>query len=261
MHAAGRVLEAGYEPPLLSGMVKDGLRTLRSGLRVKTFSDVENLCTCRESRQWGKICAHSLAVGLAHLDPAKAPALEPARPRAEVPQPPAPRFVEIGAQEDATPIALHFILPPNFESAWDKRQIMLVTEIERAGQRVMPTTLSPNETYACDNHDLAALDLLESRWRCACSSAPSSCVCWALYVGIRASPSEKRKQRRSLPGSDRPRLRLSRPEPDTVLMELEVSANDRLLVAGAEAWMWRGASFHPLPENLPSELQRWQTDR
>ncbi len=169
LHQAGRASEASYEPPLLSGMVRDGLRTLRSGLRVKTFSDVENLCTCRESREWGKICAHSLAVGLAYIERGKeetsargravssAPAATPEWSRPA----PGPKFVEIGAEENAAPIALHFILPPNFESAWSKGQIMLVTEIERAGQRAMPTTLSPNETYACDNHDLAALGVLD----------------------------------------------------------------------------------------------------
>ncbi|MEP6811125.1 MAG: hypothetical protein ABI992_12845, partial [Chthoniobacterales bacterium] len=124
LHQSGRVMEASYEAPLLSGMVRDGLRTLRSGLRVKTFSDVENLCTCRESREWGKICAHSLAVGLEFIAPAtNKAAVAPSAPT-EVAAEPRPRFVEIGAEENAAPIAFHFILPPQFESAWSKGQIM-----------------------------------------------------------------------------------------------------------------------------------------
>ncbi len=69
---AGRVESATYEPPLLSGMVRDG-KTYRAGLRIRSATDVENICTCRDSRQEGKICAHSLAVGLAWLAPPPAP--------------------------------------------------------------------------------------------------------------------------------------------------------------------------------------------
>src|SRR5215203_1649982 len=68
MQKAGRVLEAEYTPPLLSGVVREGNRNLRSGLRVQTESDVENICTCREAREWGKICPHALAVGLEFMD-------------------------------------------------------------------------------------------------------------------------------------------------------------------------------------------------
>ena len=156
LQKAGRVIEADYHPPLLSGLVREGNRNLRSGLRVKSESDVENLCTCRESREWGKICPHALAVGLAYIDSTTA--------KSEVSAPPSvaarqegPTFVEMGA-EVATPIALHFILPPVFESAWTKQQIMVVTEVEISGKRAMPSVLAAKEKYACDTHDLAAID-------------------------------------------------------------------------------------------------------
>ncbi|MEO5720279.1 MAG: SNF2-related protein [Chthoniobacterales bacterium] len=256
LHEAGRVVEANYEPPILSGLVRDGLHNLRSGLRVKTFSDVENICTCRESRAWGKICAHSLAVGLAQIEAATKPkAMEPARPRAEEPPAPAPHFVEIGAEETATPIALHFILPPNFESAWAKGQLMLVTEIERSGQRAMPTTLSPNETYACDNHDLAALDFL---------GAPLAMQLFSreqflhLLGSLRGHPRVafgKTKAVSIAIEAHRPLLHLSRDDADSVTLKLAASADERLLVAGQEAWMARDTSFLPLPENLPDDLQ------
>ncbi|MEP6821614.1 MAG: SNF2-related protein [Chthoniobacterales bacterium] len=256
MHAAGRVLEAGYEPPLLSGMVKDGLRTLRSGLRVKAFSDVENICTCRESRQWGKICAHSLAVGLELIAPKRKEEVPTAMTREESSSQPAPgpKFVEIGTAE-VPEIALHFILPPNFQSAWDKGQIMLVTEVERAGQRVMPTTLSPNETYACDNHDLAALDLLGTP---VAMRMFERAEFLRLLGSLRGHPRVafgKAKTAKIATNVTRPLLRLNRPEPDSVTLELAVAAHDRLLAAGEEAWMWRGTSFEPLAENLPSELR------
>jgi hypothetical protein len=62
---SGRVSEAKYEPPLLSGYVRVGAKNYRSGLRIKSALDVENLCSCWESRSAGKICAHSVAVAWA----------------------------------------------------------------------------------------------------------------------------------------------------------------------------------------------------
>src|SRR5882757_9938240 len=69
LHQMGRVLEAIYEPPLLQGRVKEGESEFRSGLKILSASNVENLCTCRESRQRGAICAHSLALGLEIISP------------------------------------------------------------------------------------------------------------------------------------------------------------------------------------------------
>ena len=69
LHQMGRVLEAAYEPPVLRGRVKEGESEFKSGLKILSASNVENLCTCRESRQRGTICAHSLALGLEILKP------------------------------------------------------------------------------------------------------------------------------------------------------------------------------------------------
>ncbi len=255
MHAASRVLEVSYEPPLLSGLVRDGLRTLRSGLRVTTFSDVENLCTCRESRQWGKICAHSLAVGLAYLEGGtKQPAVTPPAPT-ETAATPQPRFVEIGADENAVPLTFRFILPPNFESAWSKGQIMLVTEVERAGQRAMPSTLSPDETYACDNHDLAALDVMGV-------PLPMRMFPRAEFLdllgSLRGHPRVtfgKSDAARIATERFRPALHLSRDEAGSVTLSLAAAAAERLLVDDESAWIARGNSFLPLPDTLPSELK------
>jgi SNF2 family DNA or RNA helicase len=69
LHQMGRVIEAKYEPPLLEGRVREGEQEFRSGLKILSASNVENLCTCRESRQRGVICAHALAVGLEIIKP------------------------------------------------------------------------------------------------------------------------------------------------------------------------------------------------
>ena len=71
IHAAGRVTEAAYEPPLLKGKVESQGKSFFSGLKIRNAIDVENLCPCRDSRGRGIICAHAVAVGLAVLHPAE----------------------------------------------------------------------------------------------------------------------------------------------------------------------------------------------
>lgn len=104
IHDLGRVSEVTYEPPLLQGRVREGETELKSGLRILSPSNVENLCTCRTSRRDGMICSHALAVGLAWIKPKPAAAPAAARPAASGtarsavvsdparPLPPAPRF-------------------------------------------------------------------------------------------------------------------------------------------------------------------------
>src|SRR5689334_16964903 len=65
--AMGKVLSSNWTPPVLKGVVQGGETTYRAGLVIKNETDIENLCTCRQSREWGTICAHSVAIGLHHL--------------------------------------------------------------------------------------------------------------------------------------------------------------------------------------------------
>src|SRR5580658_654007 len=60
----GQVLSSYWSPPLLRGVVKTGEGSFRASRVINGRASMENLCPCRESRQWGKICAHVVAVGL-----------------------------------------------------------------------------------------------------------------------------------------------------------------------------------------------------
>src|SRR5580698_9966098 len=60
----GQVLSSFWGPPLLRGVVQEGEGSFRASMVIKSEVDIENLCTCREAREWGKICAHGVAVGL-----------------------------------------------------------------------------------------------------------------------------------------------------------------------------------------------------
>src|SRR6202047_5536021 len=79
----GRGVSFHYSPPILRGLVREGETEYRAGLKIRGYTDVENLCSWRDSREWGTICAHSLAVGLASIR-SETP---PAKP-VDVPVPP-----------------------------------------------------------------------------------------------------------------------------------------------------------------------------
>jgi superfamily II DNA or RNA helicase len=84
---AGKVQGATYEPPFLRGSVRDGIKEYRAGLRIVTKTNIENLCTCRISRDRGMVCAHSLAVGLAFLKGDPQAALQPTPAQARETEP------------------------------------------------------------------------------------------------------------------------------------------------------------------------------
>src|SRR5438552_1112150 len=143
---SGRVSEAKYEAPLLSGYVREGAKNYRSGLRIKSAIDIENLCSCWESRSAGKICAHSVAVGLGYLNPPAAVVAVPNEPEA----PAGPQIVAADSA-DAALTTLHVILPPNFASAWQKGQIMIVVEAEVSRSRTLVSALPKKNTFAVDD--------------------------------------------------------------------------------------------------------------
>src|SRR3954466_12982037 len=120
-------LSSDWAPPVLKGGVQAGGTSYRAGLVIKTSSNIENICTCKQSRDWGTICAHSVAVGLHYLQPAKAPvtktassspASEPARGKA------LPGDV-LQRSTDGEPLELFLIFPPNLEQAIARGKVML----------------------------------------------------------------------------------------------------------------------------------------
>jgi superfamily II DNA or RNA helicase len=152
---AKRVTMAQWVPPLLSGRVLDQGTEFRAGLRITSRSQVENTCSCKASRQWGAICAHSLAVGLAVIQAAK-----------ELP-PPAARSTDGGpasgpffSTESGEGIVLHLIIGPNVEKAWARDSIVVGAEVEHAGKRVLLGSLPESGHYRCRAEDLAVIATL-----------------------------------------------------------------------------------------------------
>ena len=135
LREAGRVSGAAWSPPVLQGMVREGDREYRAGLKILGPTNVENLCTCRPSREYGTICAHSLAVGLAIIA-GQSPAPLPAAAKAQTPA--SRPAVALPYQADPAATArLHVVLAPDVAAAWGKNQLLVGLEIVAAGQRGM----------------------------------------------------------------------------------------------------------------------------
>jgi superfamily II DNA or RNA helicase len=157
--AAGRVLSSEWQPPNLRGAVQEGSTTYRAGLVIRSASDADNLCTCRDARQRGLICAHSVAAGLHFL---KGPAPEHAQKETVPPPPPkAPVLRRALPGQPGEPLELFLILPPNFAVAAARGKIMLYVEGKGRKGRSPLDALPLDTPFALDDRDAALLDTLE----------------------------------------------------------------------------------------------------
>ena len=161
----GEVLSSHWVPPLLRGVVQAGEVSFRASMVIKGEIDIENLCTCREAREWGKICAHGVAVGL-HWLKAQRPAADPtpARPAAggvpaRIPAKKPPTLQRAVAGE---PAELFIILPPNIDQALARGKVMLVFEAKWGGGRCPLSALPKGLPFVFSQHDNAIIDQLET---------------------------------------------------------------------------------------------------
>ena len=132
---------------------------------IKGEIDIENLCTCREAREWGKICAHGVAVGL-HWLKAQKPATNPApaRPAARRRATRIPARKASALQRDAAgePAELFIILPPNIDQAIARGKVMLVFEAKWSGGRCPLNALPKGRPFAFSPQDNAIIERLET---------------------------------------------------------------------------------------------------
>jgi superfamily II DNA or RNA helicase len=64
---AGLAVVTSSSDGMIRGTAGSGKMKFTTGLRIRTASDVENLCTCPHARRSGMMCEHALAVALAHV--------------------------------------------------------------------------------------------------------------------------------------------------------------------------------------------------
>ncbi len=169
-HSSGKVEEAQWNPPRLEGRCHGGPTLYKAGLVLKNKVDADNLCSCRDSRERGLICAHSIAIGLEILNPrskekqesgGKQPAAE-TKATAPLSRDPA-NCIPISSQPGTgTPLSIHIIIPPNLHKSVSQGRAMLTLEGEAAGRRMPLNALPRNEEYDLDQTDLLLLHGLET---------------------------------------------------------------------------------------------------
>jgi len=144
---AGGVSDLQFTPPILHGVVRSsGGTTVNARLKLGAGRfEVDNLCSCRQAREVGTICAHVVALVYAHLNQSAAPAACPAG--APYPEPPSagvvgpdrrasrdgavPVFKRV-ACEDALPrsegLELAILLPLEFAKSWKSGELRIILE-------------------------------------------------------------------------------------------------------------------------------------
>lgn len=173
----GQVLSSYWQPPLLRGVVQNDGVSFRASMVIKNEIDIENLCTCREAREWGKICAHGVAVALHWIEAQKPKKTDDGRASHSVraaggASVPASRLGSSLAspkkasslQRAATgePAELFLILPPNFEQAIARGKVMIVFEAKWGGGRCPLNALPKGRTFAFSAPDNAIIERIEA---------------------------------------------------------------------------------------------------
>jgi hypothetical protein len=169
----GQVLSSYWQPPLLRGVVQNDGVSFRASMVIKNEIDIENLCTCREAREWGKICAHGVAVALHWIEAQKLTKADDGRAshsvRAAVGQTRdgahgVTRPTKSSLQRAATgePAELYLILSPNFEQAIARGKVMVVFEVKWGGGRCPLNALPKGRAFAFSAQDNAIIESIEA---------------------------------------------------------------------------------------------------
>ena len=252
---AGAVTEFDYADGLLKGIVRSGGKALACGLRIIGRTDVENLCSCYLARRDGRICEHSIAVGIACIRRNEAKPGSPSSPSAS-PKPSTP------ATPAAPPIVsatgpLRFVLNAAFMDGL-KRGKLAVSIGQGTGDSSPDTPflrwLASLKQKAVPPHLVLGADRELQSFLAAIANHPR--------LSIRSGNSESPISISSEPL--RPTLTLSKAPADSA--SLTLSLPDGAVAApaatpGAVGWIWLPSAALLAPLQIPpafAELSSFQ---
>ena len=258
----GKVLSAAWKPPMLKGVVQAGGTSYQSGLVIRSAIDAENLCRCKESRNWGTICAHSLAIGIQtikgdfKLESKTSETSKPARPEDLEPAPsqrnPDKCLTRTDTPDaDAEPLRICVILPPNFERAAAADKAMVYFEGNWSRGRQPLNTLPMDQPFAINEGDLRLLDAIEELAEGETPGMLMLRVCQfvELLTELRDHPGITLGKDRELRVIDAPfptPINASlQPNGEIVLKGKQDSAN-AIPLPGERMWMFANDEFRPL---------------
>lgn len=155
------------------GVVQAGTSTVNARLKLgNRLSDVENLCSCRQAREYGTICPHVIAVGLSALvahkpkEEVKVIAPTSSGPRRTLRTEPIRTIPAAERSTDSRHIELHVILPVQLAQSWREgkgQRIILEATID--GGKPQPLdAVSRNEgkAYTAYCWDVELLQIVQS---------------------------------------------------------------------------------------------------
>ncbi len=256
LYEMGRVSGAVWNPPLLQGLVREGQSEFKSGLRIESRTRIDNLCSCRDSRQRGAICAHSVAVGLEVLKPralqaTPAPAAAtPAKPKVVAPA--LPEF----SLEQGEPIELFVILPPNLAAAWEKGTVMAGLEARVGVKRMLLSALPKNGRYRGSESDLriisAIRELAGELPGMAMLSRPQFAAFLPTLAGHPHTTLGKSTTFQINGEPLLPPLAIIHADNGDVRLSVTLPPGAAPLLGAAQPWVIAGAEMRPLAPALPS---------
>jgi len=242
------VLSSQWAPPLLRGVVQAGETSFRASMVIKSDVDVENLCTCRDAREWGKICAHSVGVGLHWLQKNKE-AIVPAHPAtASHPVGSIRKTSALKRDPSGEPAELFIILPPNLLEALTRGKVMLYFEAKSNGGRLPLNTLPAGRSFAFTSKDALILDRIEelangetpAMLQVAAKDFGSLLSSLAEHPNItlgKSVPVKVSKTPIHLP------LRATLEASGEIVLSLKSESTPIIAIEG---WIWRNNTFQPL---------------
>lgn len=172
----GQVLSSFWQPPLLRGVVQNDGVSFRASMVIKSEIDIENLCTCRDAREWGKICAHGVAVALHWIESQKPKKTDDGRAshsgraaggasvpasRLGISPTPSKKASSLLRSPSGEPAELFLILPPNFDQAIARGKVMVVFEVKWGGGRGPLNALPKGRAFKFSEQDDAIIERLE----------------------------------------------------------------------------------------------------